>query len=1095
MAATFTLFVDGSVPKAADFNQLGQSALSNAEATFYDRIQTGEDRVQTGADRLAVHDDKLAVSTDRAAVETISGNFGDVDAAVTQAQAGASTATTQAALSTTARIAAEAARDTASALANMNADTTLGLAATAEGGYFSTPSTDPNWSAIIWRKVSGAAVDTGLRSTGGQAATQGFYPATDGATGATNVSPATLIPADAISLTGTLVGLSVYALNASGAAKALLLTKNGDGTYTLAASHDFTMVAGANAIAWPLAVTAGQYLAIYVTAGGIRYNATSGKTLTYINGLPTVSTAASGTSANVEMRMGWKVETGLLARVSVAEAATAGFAASLAGATVTQGVYPATNGANDTAPSGLSIFNQTPISAEGALSAVSVYSTVVAAAQLLVVSINDDGTLKLEQNKAVTLAVGVNTFTDWNPYCRAGWLVGLYSAGAQRYTAGGATGFYYTTGVPGDASAKTLAGGLVPRIGWTIQTGVSAAIPALGFTEPARAKTAEAVLQALIVGNTASLQAQVTGTVVSQGEYPAVSLGGLLAAGYTSFSLVPIAQDGVISALSTFVGPAGPGRLIVATKNGDNSFNMVSSRLVNFTAGLNTFTDWNPPVLAGQYIGVYTQSTDGASYSGAGGIGARYCLGLPTSSTATSSLGPTYRFAIGWQVSNGALRSSTQDRSLELLKASSDGKGLLTAADSTGVADSTTAFASAMLQHPQPYVPVGTYAVTSLPRSGTGLWGPGRVLVNGVRYPLPLAPNDYSLRLKIRSAFAQLASSGSPLVLVGDSLQAHFTASSLARHWFNQFEDLLNSESAPGSEPSTIVLRNDDGTTGETVDFYGITVSGGSNGSRGPVGKSVILAAGGYIEFTGAYSQVDVFYQQETGAGGLSFTYNGGAAYKTLAAAGATSLDKFSGPSATGQTASGTYRITATGSAVELTGLVRLAPTLAAGGTPRPIYCMRAAYGGYTGSSFTTARLDAILAQATGLAGGTALECIVALMTNDMLFGGAPRPATYEADLTRIVNKLYASGASRVTLMTPPRPKFSNWGSYYTAGQDFDTFLACAQRVSKATASPILALDQIDLIGEGLDAPDHLHWGDLMQDRVLDHFVRWRAAL
>lgn len=56
MATSFTPFVDGSVPKAADFNQLGQSALSNANATAADRSQTGLDRLQTGLDRTAAND-------------------------------------------------------------------------------------------------------------------------------------------------------------------------------------------------------------------------------------------------------------------------------------------------------------------------------------------------------------------------------------------------------------------------------------------------------------------------------------------------------------------------------------------------------------------------------------------------------------------------------------------------------------------------------------------------------------------------------------------------------------------------------------------------------------------------------------------------------------------------------------------------------------------------------------------------------------------------------------------------------------------------------------------------------------------------------
>ena len=984
----------------------------------------------------------------------------------------------QIAAGNSATAAASSASSVAAGAARLFPDTATGLAATVEGGYFSTPSIDPNWATIIWRMVGGLAVDTLLRAAGGQASTQGIYPATDGATASTGVSPATLIPDASIGLSGTVTGLSCYTTDAGVAAKALLLTKNGDGTFTLNSSFDFTTVAGTNAIAWNPVVTAGQYLAIYITSGGLRYSNTTGKTLTYITGLPSTNTAVTGTSANTEIRFGWTIQTGVLARTFLVEQQAASNFQKIDGTSTTQGIYPATNGSFDLAL-GLTVFGNSAVASAGSLTALSVFTSGAATGALVVASINSDGTIKLQESKIVALAAGLNTFTNFNPHVEPGWLVGVYSPGALQYTTGGS--LFYTTGLPGAATAK-LSSAITSRIGWTMQSGVSPRV----VSEEVRAKNTETALQALV-----------TGTVASHAEYPAVSLGNVLAPAYTSFNLVPVSQDGVLSALSVYLSTvAGAGVLLVATMDASNAFTLVSSRPYNFGPGLNTITDWNPSVLAGQFIGVYTSTVSGVSYSTAGSTtGARYVAGIPGVATASSLLGATARFGLGFQVSNGAVRATVAERALEVIKFGGDGKGLLVAADATGAVDATAVFSSAMTQHPTPYVPPGTYAVTNLLRSGTGLWGPGRVRVNGVRYPLPLTPNDFSLRLKLRSSFAQLASSGSPLVLIGDSLQAHFAASTLSRHWFNQLAYLLNSESAPGSEPATVVVRDDDGTTGETAAFYGLTVSSGTVGTTGPVGKSVVLASGGYITFTGAYSQVDAFYNQLSGAGSLAFSYNGAAAYKTVSAAGTTSLDKSTGPSLTGQTASGTYQITATGGPVEITGLVRLAPTLATGGTAKPVYCMRAAYGGYTGSSFTTARIAAIIAQAQGMAGGTAPEYALALMTNDMLFGAAPRPATYEADLTRIVNQLVASGASRVTLITPTRPRFSNWGIYYTAGQDFDTFLACAQRVTKALGVSLLALDQIDLIGEGLSGSDGLHWGDLMQDRVLDHFARWRSNL
>jgi hypothetical protein len=137
-------------------------------------------------------------------------------------------------------------------------------------------------------------------------------------------------------------------------------------------------------------------------------------------------------------------------------------------------------------------------------------------------------------------------------------------------------------------------------------------------------------------------------------------------------------------------------------------------------------------------------------------------------------------------------------------------------------------------------------------------------------------------------------------------------------------------------------------------DFAGATVSTGTNG---PIVESLILASGAAITFTGAYATVGVFYTQQSGAGSLAFQYNVGTAFGTTNAAGATELDRYAGH-ATGQTASGTYTITASGGPVEITGLVRLG-VKTAGSAPR-LLTARHAHGSYSFGSFNaTARAAA----------------------------------------------------------------------------------------------------------------------------------------
>ncbi|PAP94844.1 hypothetical protein CIT31_11995 [Mesorhizobium wenxiniae] len=158
-------------------------------------------------------------------------------------------------------------------------------------------------------------------------------------------------------------------------------------------------------------------------------------------------------------------------------------------------------------------------------------------------------------------------------------------------------------------------------------------------------------------------------------------------------------------------------------------------------------------------------------------------------------------------------------------------------------------------------------------------------------------------------------------------------ASNRPAHWFNRVTQFAN-VSIADDEPGMTALRP---SSTYTPAFYGVTTSGTvSTGTRGPLGESIILADGASLAFTGAYEQVGVHHTQDAGQGSLAFAFafNGGAAYKTVNAAGALALDQYSGPSLTGQAASGNYTLTVAGGPVEITGLIRLG-IKAAGSRPR----------------------------------------------------------------------------------------------------------------------------------------------------------------
>ncbi|RWD51562.1 MAG: hypothetical protein EOS23_02145 [Mesorhizobium sp.] len=149
-------------------------------------------------------------------------------------------------------------------------------------------------------------------------------------------------------------------------------------------------------------------------------------------------------------------------------------------------------------------------------------------------------------------------------------------------------------------------------------------------------------------------------------------------------------------------------------------------------------------------------------------------------------------------------------------------------------------------------------------------------------------------------------------------------------------------------------------------------------------------------------------------------------------AAGALALDQYSGPSLTGQAASGNYTLTVAGGPVEITGLIRLG-IKAAGSRPR-LRTPRAAHGSYTFASFNAPRLASAVAQ-WGYAGGKIVP-VLALGINDSF--GTP-PATISTNITSIINTLEAA-------LAPPTPPSSPWDGSYTGGRTYDAALGAIRQ-------------------------------------------------
>jgi len=945
-------------------------------------------------------------------------------------------------------------------------------------------------------------------SQDGAAGTGGIYPAGAG-TGAF-VAGITVFSQTAFAQSGVLMGVSVYATGA-GPATLAIVAINGDGTVRVVTDNAgnqltraVTLASGANTfLTWNPWISAGQYLAVYAATSILGVNSGVGNTTWYTTGLPGTATSGGLTkSSTAQAQLGWSISgkladkaaanataiNALLASVSPNTLAIASLQTSVTGSLATSGTYPAVAGPNATG-NGLTIFATAQVAAEGQLTGISVYNPGSSvAATLVVCSDNGDGTVTLQQSKDVTLASGANTFTDWTPYVGVNYWVGCYCLQPFSITTG-STGntLTYMAGLPGTGSAKSTLANILPALSYRVQSG-----------EIARAKATEN-----------KIQDQITGATSSGGLYPATALSYNIVGGYTTFSEQAVAKSGRLVSVSCHVNAAGPGKIVIATKNSvTNQFTLVSATPITLASGVNTLSCFIP-VTAGQYIGIYGTNA-GTSIGTLTGSAPRYVAGLPGTNTASTAVANS-RTGIGWQIATGisprqaAAETALDSASVATQALAAEGIGLLSGADNTGTADSTAAFAAARAAHPAPHVPMGTFAVTSLPYNGEGFWGEGKIYVNGVYYPIPRRPADGALRLKARSAMAQCASSNSPKVLIADSLGAHFYATSMQKHWWQLLSAWLNAEEAPDAAPwqgvANSVIRDVSGTGADTAAFYGLTIAGTTTaGTNGPLGQSTILADGASVSFTGAYGFVDVFYTQQSGAGSLIFSYNG-TDYKTVSAAGTTVLDSYTGPSATGQTASGTYAIRASGGPVELTGLIRRPAVLTASGTLGPILHMRQAHGGWQCINFTTAALTSIIAQAQAISGqgsNAAPEYTVALMTNDMLYHGQPTTALglaqYKTNLTRVLSQLLASNPARAEMLIPPRPDYATFASSVYTATTFDAFVGVATSVCKSLGGlPMLRLDQVNFNAQGLLYPDKIHWTDAGNQLVFETYARWRA--
>jgi hypothetical protein len=704
----------------------------------------------------------------------------------------------------------------------------------------------------------------------------------------------------------------------------------------------------------------------------------------------------------------------------------------------------------------------TPATVSGIIERVDVAVPTAQTAELYVCSVNADGTLNLLSLAPLKLAAGLNLIPLDLPVS-VGQVVGILCNGGIYFAANAGTAALWSVTGPITTNTTKIVGG-----SHRLEFGVKISGEVLGGVHALRNRTT-------------ALETDF-GQIEQLGVLPDNAATSTTAPGNTWFLPTPSARTGRIRKFQVASAVAQTAQIVVATLNADGTLTATSSTAVSITVGLNTLA-LDVAVNAGQYIG-YWAPVGGLRYILATGLGAVYTSGVVGTNTPKSvAAAGQFSLQFGAIVGTGVNGDVNWLITRALNPSSADPAGL-SGLSGTIPTDGTAAFAAARTAHPHPYVPQGVYSVTSLPNSGTGFWGPGRVSLNGKRVLLPTRPQAASLQLALRSKLLSEIGTGAPLMVIGDSITQGSGASSQDKHWLSLVTSFANLFGSPLDEPALTCFA------AATLGFYGLTTAGTvSQGSNGPVSASLILATGASCSFTGTYESLDLFYTQDPSAGTLALSFNGAAAYKTVTCAGPLELDKTTwstttGASLTGQTASGTYTITASGGPVEITGLMRLGVRPA--GAPQRLVTFRTARGGFTFANFTAAPVTSALKQAA-FAGPTKPFVIIALGTNDAL---SVAPSVVKGRALALIALLKAAGVTRIAALPPARPSSA---LAFPVGSSYEAAIGALTQAYQEQSITVLPTHAIDFIAEGLTT-DGVHPNDTGNDRMAQVVVETLAG-
>lgn len=690
-------------------------------------------------------------------------------------------------------------------------------------------------------------------------------------------------------------------------------------------------------------------------------------------------------------------------------------------------------------------------------------TTVLTMLEMVVARVEQDGTLSLVSSEKIAVSAG-QVFTDVKMFVPAGCVFGM------RFITGG---WLYTAGVIPD-------GGVV----WYTTDLPTTSTPK--FTSVANATHYKAHLRSKVfyesdaAYNVVNVIDPKLGGSDSLGWPNPVNTGSNAPSTYTIIVNNQLEQDCIITGLTVGVSASSSATVLVAEMAG-NVLTIISQTPVNLTAGVNVLS-LNISASAGQYVGIYGGGYRFQNSSNPESIFVWLKSGSAPASGDTLTYSSHHRFEVQFSFSWGieSRLSVLENRGI------SEESGPLSSVDKTGETDVTADIVAAQNTSPHVYVGPGLYQVSSIPKRGVGLWGPGKLVLSGKDYILPSSPMQGSLYEALRFRLASCIGTGSPLLVIGDSITQWAFATISSKHYVDKITAFANIEHSPSDLP---IMTSFGAIASYTPAFYGVTLAGTTAGGlRGPIGDavagSVVLSTGATLSFTGVFESIAFSFVKEPGAGTIAVTRDA-TTLATINADDALELDAWSGNIATGVTSSATYTLTCSSGPVEITSLRRLG--VRSTSHAKRLNVMRAARGSFVFGNYQQPEVDSMLKICNHVS-ASAPTVIIALGINDAATVSVASTMKTIADT--LINMLKAGGVTDIIGVLPVRP--SQTGSWLTRTTNFDAVVGGLVQGYRAQGVQIVA-QTYDFVAAG-NAPDGLHPNDVGQEVMFRTLVESLAG-